>query len=338
MSGFTIGVLIETSEGQPLASGQELIAAARAIADTGGASVTAVVLGAEKSGALDELIARGADKVLYVSNPVLSDYDPDVYLSVVTESVVTEALKDEPMNLILLSHSNIGADLGPRLAFRLGSAIATGCEAIAYEDGKLLATRPCYGSKAREVLWLQALPAVATMRAKVIEPLDADSSRSGEIVELTVQPPKSRVQVLKREKDVSEGLQLESAAVVVAGGRGLGGPDGFTVLQGLADELGGAIGASRVPCDLGWCPHSWQVGLTGKTVSPELYVAVGISGASQHMAGCGRAKAIVAINTDSDAPIFADARLGLVGEYKEIVPALIEELRKAKASGKSAVG
>lgn len=331
--GETIAVVIEAANGKPDATGLELIAAARSIADACGSTVTALVLGAERSQAIDDLIGRGADKVYFAPSPALREYDPDAYLS-----VVIKATEEQPMSVILMGHTNVGADLAPRLAFRVGGAIATGCESFSVDGDRFLATRPCFGSKAREVLWLKGLPAVATVRAKVFDPLDTDESRRGEVAELAVEPDRGRVRVIKREKEANEGLQLESAGIVVAGGRGLGGPDGFKVLQGLADELGAAVGASRVPCDLGWCPHSWQVGLTGKTVSPDLYVAVGISGASQHIAGCGRSKAIVAINTDADAPIFADARFGVVGEYKDIVPALVEELRRSKAQARAAAG
>ncbi|MDH5535647.1 MAG: electron transfer flavoprotein subunit alpha/FixB family protein, partial [Betaproteobacteria bacterium] len=129
-------------------------------------------------------------------------------------------------------------------------------------------------------------------------------------------------------RDAADGVRLEDARVIVAGGRGLNGPDGFRVLEELAAALGGAVGASRVPCDLEWCPRSWQIGLTGKTVRPDLYIAVGISGAGHHMAGCGNAKAIVAVNTDPEAAIFKDARFGVVGDFQEFVPAFIEEVRK----------
>jgi electron transfer flavoprotein alpha subunit len=139
-----------------------------------------------------------------------------------------------------------------------------------------------------------------------------------------------RVQLLGRTLEAPDGVRLEDARVVVAGGRGLEGPEGFDVLQELAGELGGAVGSSRVPCDLGWCPHSWQIGLTGKTVTPELYIAVGISGAGHHMAGCGNAKVIIAINTDPEAAIFQDAHYGVVGDYREVVPALLGRLRELR--------
>jgi electron transfer flavoprotein alpha subunit len=137
---------------------------------------------------------------------------------------------------------------------------------------------------------------------------------------------------VERRRETDTGPRLEDAKVIVSGGRGLNGPEGFKVLEELASMLGGVVGASRVPCDLGWCPRSWQIGLTGKTVLPELYIAVGISGAGHHMAGCGNSRTIVAVNTDPDAAIFREARYGIVGDYRQVVPALIEEIRKVRTA------
>ena len=194
-------------------------------------------------------------------------------------------------------------------------------------------TRPCYGGIAREVDRYAISPLIATVRAGVFEPAPHLQGRKGEII--TVEPGEAappRTRLLERKLDAADGVRLEDARVIVAGGRGLEGPDGFRVLESLARELDAVVGASRVPCDLGWCPHSWQIGLTGKTVTPELYIAVGISGAGHHMAGCGNAKTIVAINTDAEAAIFQDARFGVVGDYREVVPALAAELRKLRPS------
>ena len=140
-----------------------------------------------------------------------------------------------------------------------------------------------------------------------------------------------RTRIVGRERESADGVRLENADVVIAGGRGVGGPEGFECLNELAGLLGGAVGASRVACDLGWCPPSCQIGLTGRTVAPELYLAVGISGAGQHMAGCGAAKTIVSINSDPDAAIFQSSRFGVVGDYQEVIPALVEEIEKLKA-------
>jgi electron transfer flavoprotein alpha subunit len=152
------------------------------------------------------------------------------------------------------------------------------------------------------------------------------------VSELALPSASGRVRRVARRTEAAQGRRLEDARVIVAGGRGLEGPEGFALIGELAAELDAALGASRVPCDLGWCPPSWQIGLTGTTVTPELYIAVGISGAGQHMAGCGRARTIVAINNDPEAAIFADARFGVVGDYREVVPALTAALRRLKAT------
>ncbi len=182
-----------------------------------------------------------------------------------------------------------------------------------------------HGGNVRETLRLKTSIAVATVRAGIYDALPADAQRRGEVIVLDATPP-SRIRVIERKRDSGEGVRLEDAKAIVAGGRGLNGPEGFKVLEPLAEILGGAVGASRVPCDLGWCSHAMQIGLTGKTVTPELYIAVGISGASHHLAGCGNAKTIVAINTDRDAAIFRDAKFGVVGDYAKVVPALTAAL------------
>jgi electron transfer flavoprotein alpha subunit len=166
---------------------------------------------------------------------------------------------------------------------------------------------------------------VATVKAGVGR-ARADASRTSDVVRVEHFKVAARARVVARESDSASGTDLEDASIIVAGGRGLEGAEGFRVLEDLAAVLGGAMGASRVPCDLGWCPHSWQIGLTGKTVTPDLYFAVGISGAGHHMAGCGNAGTIVAINTDADAAIFREARFGVVGDYRKVVPALIDAL------------
>jgi electron transfer flavoprotein alpha subunit len=197
-----------------------------------------------------------------------------------------------------------------------------GCTAVALDGGRVTVARPCYGGNAREVVAIEVSPAVVTVRSGCADPLSADAGRSGEVIALDFAPQVSRTRVVERHRESSAEVCLEEARVVVAGGRGLNGPEGFDVLRELAAALGGAVGASRVPCDLGWCPHSMQIGLTGKTVTPDLYIAVGISGAGHHLAGCGGARSIVAINTDAEAPIFREAQFGLVGDFRELVPAL----------------
>jgi len=196
----------------------------------------------------------------------------------------------------------------------------------------LLATRPAYGGNARAVNVVRANPQIATVRAKSQDPLERDDARQGQVTKVpaAIDAAAVRLKVTDRKGMPAEGVRLEDADVVVSGGRGLGGPDNFGVIEELAQVLGGAVGASRAVCDLGWRPVSEQVGLTGKVVSPTLYIAVAISGASQHMAGCSGSKNIVAINKDADANIFKAARFGIVEDYSKVMKPLIEAVKAEK--------
>ena len=309
-------VIVELTQGKPVASSLENLGLARGLAATTGGSVSALVFSGERALA-ESLIARGADTVFSVAAPGAAEYNGDIWLA-----YAERAASQAAPGVILAGHTTKGADLAPRLAFRLKSAAATGCVAVAAEGGALHFTRACYGGNARETLSFRTLPAVATVRSGIYDALPADAARRGEIIMLDGELPVSRIHVLERHGDDGGQVRLEDARVIVAGGRGLNGPEGFGVLETLAGVLGGVVGASRVPCDLGWCSHSMQIGLTGRTVTPDLYIAVGISGASHHLAGCGGAKTIVAINIDPEAAIFREARFGLIGDFQKLVPAL----------------
>ena len=198
-------------------------------------------------------------------------------------------------------------------------------------SGRVVATRPVYGGNAlATVTFPDANPQVVIVRAKVFEPLESDSSRTGEVIEIQPQlaPTVVKSRVVETVKRESSGVRLEDAPVVIGGGRGLGGPDPFEMLEELAQLLGGAVGASRAVCDAGWLDHSYQVGLTGKTITPDLYITIGISGASQHMAGCSAAKHIVAINRDADANILKSSNFAVVGDWKNILPSFVETVRE----------
>jgi electron transfer flavoprotein alpha subunit len=306
-------VIVELVGGKPTTTALELIALASVLVGVAGA-ITVLAPGADAATA-QTLIARGADTVYVSEGADAAEYNSDAWIA------CAERLARELNPAVILTvHNSTGADLAPRLAFRLGGACATGCIAVEEENGKLHFTRPCYGGNARETVSFKTRLVVATVRAGIYAALPVDASRRGVVI--TVELPPSRVRVIERHRDDGGAQRLEDAKVIVAGGRGLNGPEGFKVLEPLAATLGGVVGASRVPCDLGWCTHAMQIGLTGKTVTPELYIAVGISGASHHLAGCGNAKTIVAINTDAEAAIFRDAKFGVVGDYAKVVPAL----------------
>jgi electron transfer flavoprotein alpha subunit len=234
-------------------------------------------------------------------------------------------------SIILIGQTALGRDLAPRLAFRLNTAVAMDCIELEVRDGRLVATRPCYGGSARATYSWNTTPQIVTVRPKSQEPLERDSGRQGETVTVDVQTGEMKTAVVDYEEVETEGVRIEDADVVISGGRGLGGPEGFEELEKLANVFGGAVGASRAVVDLGWYPVANQVGLTGKVVTPDLYIAVGISGASQHMAGAAGSKCIVAINKDKDATIFKHARYGVVADWKAVVQALTEAVRALKA-------
>jgi electron transfer flavoprotein alpha subunit len=311
-------VIAEMAHDRLATASLEHLALARSIAGDG--RVIALLLGAEDAVA-QTLIARGADKVVVGTRTAFDGYNSDAW----TDCAASVA-REHAATLVLAAHSPRGADLAPRLAFRLNGGCATACIHIKREGGTLHFTRASHGGNVRETLRFKTESVVATVRAGVYDALPANGTHTGEIVVLTTAPA-SRVRVIERQRETSTAQRLEDAKVIVAGGRGLNGPEGFKVLEPLAQTLGGVVGASRVPCDLGWCSHAMQIGLTGKTVTPDLYIAVGISGASHHLAGCGNAKTIVAINTDKDAAIFRDAKFGVVGDYTTVVPALTAAIK-----------
>lgn len=316
-------LILDAPEGRLPPVALELITLGRQLAAATGGLLMAMLSSDADPAPAKGLIERGVARIYTATQPSLGAWTVEARLP-----LVIDACTRAEAAVVLVPHGVLGAELAPRLAFRLDGAVATGCVAVETTTDGIACTRPCYGGLVREVDLLSVTPVVASVRAGVYAPAVVEAGRAGEVVALAAGESASRTRVIERTLEPSEGVRLEDARVIVAGGRGLEGPDGFRVLANLAQALGGTVGASRVPCDLGWCPHSWQIGLTGKTVTPDLYIAVGISGAGHHMAGCGNAKAIVAINTDPEAAIFQDARFGVVGDYREVVPALAAELRR----------
>ncbi len=321
-------VVAEVSGGAVASITYEVLGAARRVADQKGEPVQAALIGSGVEGLAKDLIAQGADQVFVVDELALAKYSNDGFVAAM-EKVNAAATP----NAILMGQSDMGRDLGPRLAFRLGSTAAMDCLNVSAQDGKVLAERPCYGGNARTVLSFATSPAVISIRSKAQEPLAADAGRQGQVtkVDAGVDASAIRDKIVGHQEVAEEGIRLEDAEVIVSGGRGIGSAEGFAVLEEFAKCLGGAVGATRAACDNGWRPVSEQIGLTGKVVGPNLYFAVGISGASQHMAGCSGSKNIVAINKDPEAIIFKSSRFGIVDDYKKVMPALVEACRKLKA-------
>ena len=327
------GVLVlgDSSEGELSLTSRELLAAGRKSADDLGEELAIGLLGDTLDVPAQQAISFGADIVYAITHPLLAQYQVDLYLEAM------EALcRETSPRVVLIGRTNEGRELAPRLAFRLGVGLAQDCLEISIDSAAktLLANRPVYGGNAVAVVSCDYTPQIAAIRPKVYEPLDPDTSRQGQVVSFPVEldPQRARSQVVNMVQEEAEGVKLEDARVVVSGGRGLGGPEPFQELEELAKLLGGAVGASRAAVDSGWVPSTYQVGLTGKTITPDLYITVAISGASQHMAGCSGAKVIVAINKDAEANIFKEARYGVVGDWQQVVPSLMEAVRELTQS------
>ena len=326
------GVMVycEVTEGKLAALATEELGCGRKLADDLGEELLAVLAGNEVSTVAGEAIAFGADKVYVIDDPLLKDYETDSYISIMKRLV--EEVKPQ---ILILGQTAIGRDLAPRLAFRLGTIATLDCTELTVdpESKRLRQTKPVYGGNAQAVFITESNPQIATVRTKAMTPLEKDESRQGEIISIDagLDPSAIRTRVLEKVTEEVEGIKLEDATVVVAGGRGIGSAEGFTQLEELAKLLKGAVGASRPPCDNGWVPERVQIGLTGKIIAPELYIAVAVSGSSQHMSGCSGSKTIVAINKDAEANIFREARFGVVGDWKKVIPALTSKVKELLA-------
>jgi electron transfer flavoprotein alpha subunit len=325
------GVLVvgEVTQGQLSGTTKEVLAAGRTLAQQAGTAVAVGLVGSALAPVAQEALQAGAERVYTVEDALLADGQVELHLAALTELCRTVA-----PDIVLLGRTALGRDLGPRLACRLGVGLLQDCLQVELEaaSGRLTATRPIYGGNVLVRVQCTATPQIAALRPKVYAPLPPDPTGQGDVVAVPVRLDASmaRVTVIQQVRHESAGVKLEEASIVVAGGRGLGGPEPFRELQELAGMLGAAMGASRAAVDAGWVPGTWQVGLTGKTITPDLYITVGISGASQHMAGCSGAKVIVAINKDAEANIFREARYGVVGDWQAVLPAFMQAIRSLK--------
>jgi electron transfer flavoprotein alpha subunit len=312
--------------GEVTAATRELLYRARNLAGEGRGRVILLLLGLEAGQAAEHAVKLGADLVLTAEGLPAGETNPEL-VAVLLEA----ACQREKPDVVMLAHDDIGRDAGPRLAARLAAAAALDCVDIALDDkGGLVVTRPVFGGRAAAV-WScpPGSVLVVTMKPRSCPASEADESRRGEVAALDASAHAGAVKtrIVESGREEVTGPKLEDARVVVSGGGGIGGGEGFSMLQELAGLLGGAVGASRVPCDEGWAPKSMEIGQTGRVVGPDLYIAVGISGAPQHLAGCAEAKKIVAINKDAEAPIFRAADFGVVADYRQAIPALIEKLK-----------
>ncbi|HET6461598.1 MAG TPA: electron transfer flavoprotein subunit alpha/FixB family protein [Syntrophales bacterium] len=304
----------------------ELASTARKLADQLGEEVGAILLGSGIEGLAGELGKYGVDKVYVADNALLEPYTTDAH-----SAAVARLVKENNPSILLFGASAQGKDLSARLVGKLATGMATDCVDVKVVDGKLLALRPMYAGKCYGEVLTSSFPQMASLRPNVFPVVE--NSKSAEVIKFDpgLDPGQLKTKVLEVQKDTAGKVDLTEANIIVSGGRGMKGPENYTILEELADVLGATVGASRAAVDAGWRPQKDQVGQTGKIVSPNLYIACGISGAIQHLAGMGTSKYIVAINKDPDAPIFARADYGIVDDLFKVVPELTKEVKKLLA-------
>jgi electron transfer flavoprotein alpha subunit len=316
----------EIIDGKLPSISREVLGCGRRLADELGQQLCTVLVGSDVGSMAQETIAAGADKVYVVDDPLLKEYQTDAYVSVM-EKIVRQVMPQ----ILILGQTSVGRDLVPMLAFRLDTTATLDCIGLAIDpDTKLLLqTKPVYGGNALATFTSDSCPQIATVREKVMsspEPV----SKSGEVITIDagLDPSAIRARLLKRVKEEEAGVRLEDAQIIVSGGRGIGSAEGFSQLQELAALLKGAVGASRPACDYGWLAPNRQVGITGKIVSPDLYIAIALSGSIQHLSGCAQSRSIIAINTDREAFIFKQADFGVIGDWKKVLPAFRDKLKE----------
>ncbi|WP_261133171.1 electron transfer flavoprotein subunit alpha/FixB family protein [Bacillus sp. Marseille-Q3570] len=314
-------VLGEVRDGELRNVSYEAIAAAKEISE--GGEIVGVLCGESVSGLANSLIHYGADRVLVVEDEKLKAYTTDGY-----SQALVQVIEQENPEGIVFGHTAMGKDLSPRLAAKLESGLVSDITGIENTGGNLIYTRPIYSGKAFEKKIITDGVLFVTIRPNNIAALDKDESRSGDVTNVDVTIKDLRTIVKEIVKKTTDGVDLSEAKVIVAGGRGVKSADGFGPLEELAEVLGAAVGASRGACDAEYCDYGLQIGQTGKVVTPDLYIACGISGAIQHLAGMSNSKIIVAINKDPEANIFNVADYGIVGDLFEVVPKLTEEFKK----------
>ncbi len=321
-----IWVLAEQREGELLNVSIELVGEAKKLAKKKETDVTAVLAGNDLSNQAEVLIARGADNVYILENSELENYRTEPYTQ-----VISDLIEQEKPEIVLLGATNNGRDLGPRLAARLDTGLTADCTELDIDSEKeiLLQTRPAFGGNLMAtIVCPEHRPQMATVRPGVMMELEEDNNRIGEIIKLQsdIEEKNMITKIKNIIKEPKASIDLENANIIVAGGRGIGCPDNFSLIEKLADTVDGEVGASRAVVDEGWISKEHQVGQTGKTVKPTLYIACGISGAIQHKAGMQNSDYIIAINKDSEAPIFDICDYGIIGDLKDIIPELIEEI------------
>lgn len=315
-------VLAESSSDSFRKATFEAVTEGRRLADLLKVNEYALAIGNGLEDRAGELGRYGADKVILADDPSLALFHPDYY-----RQIALEAIKRVSPSIILIAATSMGKDLAPRLAIHLDTTVASECTQLELENGKLIATRPAYAGKVLLRVRVNSSPSIATLRPNVFTAKEVVPEKKTTVEQIEFKRPNSPMVVKEFVTLGAKKLDLTEASVIISGGRGMGGPQNYKILEELAQVMGAVVGASRASVDAGWRPHSEQVGQTGRTVSPTLYIAAGISGAIQHRVGMINSKVIVAINKDPDAPIFGFADYGIVGDVFEVVPALTREMK-----------
>jgi electron transfer flavoprotein alpha subunit len=326
--GRGVWVFAEQRDGKIAGVSLELLGSGRGLAEKLGTELTAVLFGCTDHDA-KELIGWGADKVFHCDDPLLSTFNDEPYAA-----LLSKLIKEQKPEIVLTGATPIGRSFFPRVAARLRAGLTADCTSLEIDEEtkNLLQIRPAFGGNIMATIFCpHARPQMATVRPRVMKRGTYDVSKTGEVIKVSAKGIASRTKVMETVKEVSElAINLQDANIIVAGGRGMGGEKGFQILHELADALGASVAASRAAVDEGWIPYRHQVGQTGKTVSPKLYIACGISGAVQHLVGMQSSDVIIAINKNPEAPIFNVATYGIVGDAHEIVPMLIKKVKEAK--------
>ena len=328
-----VWVFVEQTEAAPARASVELLGKGRELADKLGVALTAFLLGESIQDIAKELMWYGADEVIVADHPLLRDYRTELYTDIISEQVM-----DRRPEVLLIGASPIGRELAPRLSFRLDTGCTADCTGldIDLENRLLVSTRPAFGGNVMAtIICPEHRPQMSTVRPGVMALPEKDEGREGQIIDLELQLNEDdvKVKILESIKGISEGVNIQEAERIVAAGMGAGDKEGFEMIKELAGLLDAEVGATRLAVEAGWVSHDHQIGQTGKTVRPELYVGCGISGAVQHTAGMSGSKIIIAVNKDPNAEIFKMADYGVVGNLAEVIPAIINQLKSLKRKG-----